>query len=225
MRLQATLEVRIGGGPPEFKERVRADEVIAHEHHVATGSLCRVGAGHDVARRVRPGHRQIVAEDRSIEAQATAQDLLQPDARKSRGLRVHGRIDDVRRHHAGDASSNEYSERHEVIFLQCRQRTLVDGNLVVRIRGDESVAWKMFRDTDRSSGPQSATQRAREMRHGVGIAMQRPIADDAARAIVEVEHRGKAEIDSLCNEFAGNDAAQPFGFRVRRGDVAIPQLT
>ena len=55
--------------------------------------------------------------------------------------------------------------------------------------------------------------------------MERAVADDAARPVVEIEHRREAEIDAMRAEFATRACAPSRRASARGGgDIAVPQL-
>jgi hypothetical protein len=62
------------------------------------------------------------------------------------------------------------------------------------------------------------------MRGSVRIAMQRPVADYGARAMIEIEHRREAEIDAVRAELLGDRAPDPRCLARGPGDIAIPLL-
>ena len=67
-------------------------------------------------------------------------------------------------------------------------------------------------------------ERHREMRSRVRIAMQRPVADYRARAVIEIEHRREAEIHAVRAELPGDRAPDPRRLARGAGDIAIPEL-
>ena len=80
LRLEQAFEQRID-------RRAAVERLVAQQHHVAAGAEReRGGFGiGDVCAvdPARPGHAQVVAEDRAVEAELQAQDVLQPARRKA----------------------------------------------------------------------------------------------------------------------------------------------
>ena len=135
---------------------------------------------------------------------------------------VDRRIDHVRGHDCFDALVREHRERNEIVLFERSQGPLVDGNLGVRVPHHVTVTGKMLADRGGACASQAAPERACEMRHRVRIAMESAIADDRAAGIVEIEHRGEAEIDSARRQFPGDARTDSFGFGSRFFSIAIP---
>ena len=86
------LPVAVGRGPQQAVEQLvdrgaAVERLVAQQHHVAAGrerERRRLGvADLDAADAARAGHAQVVAEDRAVEAELQAQDLLQPARREA----------------------------------------------------------------------------------------------------------------------------------------------
>ena len=121
---------------------------------------------------------------------------------------------------------HERRERHEIVRRD-RDRTVRSstGSSDVRVGGDESVSRKVLAHRRHPAGRAGRRmKRSREMRDGIGIAMQRAIADDRALAVVEIEDRREAEIDARGAKLGGDRPAQARGFARRAGDIAVPPL-
>src|SRR5688572_28486214 len=65
--------------------------------------------------------------------------------------------------------------------------------------------------------------RAGERADGVGVEMQRTVADHAASAVVEVEHRREAEVDAVRAELGADDVGRGARRLFRQLPIAIPQ--
>ena len=104
------------------------------------------------------------------------------------------------------------------------EAAIVDRQLDVRVGSDVAVTGKMFADRGHAAGAQPRMQRAAEMRDGIGIAVECAIADDGARAMVEIEHRREAEVDAVGAQLRGDGPAEARRLPGRRRDVAVPLL-
>ena len=62
------------------------------------------------------------------------------------------------------------------------------------------------------------------MRHSVRIAVKRAIADDSARAVVDIEDRSEAEVDAVHAQLGSEQSAQSHCFAGGCRDVAVPRL-
>src|SRR5690606_40460366 len=56
-----------------------------------------------------------------------------------------------------------------------------------------------------------------------GIEMQRAIADGAARAVVDVEHRREREVDAVRGELGARNVAERAGGAAREVAVPVPE--
>ena len=72
---------------------------IADQQHIATGCPGGFRTLHHVTGKSGTFHRQVVAEDDTVEPEFIAQ-LFQPDRREAGGTRIYLRVDDVGRHYA-----------------------------------------------------------------------------------------------------------------------------
>ncbi len=130
----------------------------------------------------------------------------------------------MRGHHPAQTALRERRERDEILGGDGGEAALVARQLVVRIRGDVAVPGKVLADRRHPLRAKSGDEGRGEMRRGVGIAMERAIADHAACAMVEVEHRREREIDAMVGKLARDRGADPVRFPRRPGDIAIPSL-
>jgi len=204
--------------------RVGTGHVVADQHHVASGGRRRLGPRDHVARAMCADHFEIVREDRAVEPEPAAQDFVQPFPRVAGGERVDCRIDDVRRHHPLEAPPDQRSERHEVLGRDRREAALVLRQRIVRIRGDVAMSREMLAHRRHAFGVQSVDKGSREMRRGVGVAMECAVADDAAGAVIEIEHRRKREVHAMGAQLARDGRSDPTGLGGGGGDVAVPRL-
>src|SRR3954468_9349 len=84
--------------------------IVAHKHHIAAGRKSCTRTRRDSANDAGALHAQIIAEYHSIEAELSAQHLLQPDLRKPGRLIVDRWIYDMRRHYAAEATFDQSAE-------------------------------------------------------------------------------------------------------------------
>ena len=98
------------------------------------------------------------------------------------------------------------------------------GQLDVRVGGDEAVPGKVLADCRHAAARKPRCKRRRQMRDRVRVAVKRAIADDRARAVIEVEHGREAEIDAVRGELALRTCARSASPRAPRRDVAVPHL-
>src|SRR5207249_664063 len=70
-------------------------------------------------------HRQVVAEDDSLEAELSAQNVLQPVARITGGIGIDLRIDDMRGHHRRQSRLDHRFVRRDVLLQDFLERALV----------------------------------------------------------------------------------------------------
>ena len=132
----------------------------------------RVRARDDVAGRMRAGHPEIVGEHEAVEAEPLAQDVLQPDPRIAGRHRIHRRIDHVRGHDRLESLAHQRRERDQVVGGELGERSLVDRDVDMRIRGDEAMPGKMLADRGATARVQAPAQARREMRDGIRIAVK-----------------------------------------------------
>ena len=167
------------------------------------------------ARHLRAFHAEVVAEHRPGEAEVVAQDALQPA--RARTPRVAHRPSDRSRapasrwralvlsHSYGRASSARmaFSERLSI------------GTSMMRVASHVAVPWEMLAAVRHAGEQQAVHQALREHRHDARVAMERAIADHAARSMVEVEHRREAQVDAAGAQLgAEHEAARGRGDRV-----------
>ena len=144
----------------------------------------------------RAGHAQVVAEDRAVEAELIAQDLLQPARREAGRALVDLGVDHVRRHHARQRAAEPLVRPRivgqDALRAAGRRPGCRRGCRRERSRGRGSAC--------RSCPCRPAAGRASGSRASIDddarIAVEGAVADHAAAAVVEVEHRREAEVDA-----------------------------
>ena len=124
-----------------------------------------------------------------------AQDLAQPARREAGRPLVDARIDHVRRHHARERPGEPFVGPR-VVAQDALERAVVDRDLEVAVGAHEAMAGEVLAAVVHARLQQAEAEALRQQRDDARIAMERAIADHAARAVVEVEHRREAEVDA-----------------------------
>ena len=140
------------------------------------------------------------------------------------GLRIHLRIDDVRRHDGCEPGFDHRLVRRDVLARDLFERTLVARHGDMRVRHGIAVTREMLGDGGHAALREAAHEAGAEPADRNRIKMQRAIADDAAAAVVEIEHRREAEVDAVRAELGRDDVADGRGRLARRLAVAVPEL-
>ena len=97
------------------------------------------------------------------------------------------------------------------------------GDIVVRVGEREAVTGKMLAHGAHAGVGEALDDRAGERADGVGVEMQRAVADHAASAVVEVEHRREAEVDAVRAELGADDVRRGARRLLRQVPVAVPE--
>ena len=130
----------------------------------------------------------------------------------------------MRRHDRFEPALHQRAERNEILGGDRGERALVDRQVRVRIGGHVPMSGKVLADAGHPSGVQPVEESRGEMRDGIGVAMEGPVADHGAGAVVEIEHRREAEVDAMGAQLAGQHEAQPRRLARGAGHVALPEL-
>ena len=181
-------------------------EVVAHQGHVRPGvqrcldTLCRVGD----TKRAR--HVEVVANDCAIKAQRAQ--FGEMHRREAGGTVVGLREDDMRRHQRFDAAFNLADEGITVRFAFVRiARVLRQG--VVRVANDTAMSGVVFANGNHANRAQAAPQRIGKEYHHGGIGVKGAVADNAGSGVLQIQHRGEAEINvKLAQLISDNDACR-----------------
>ncbi|MNE07041.1 hypothetical protein D3C80_996460 [compost metagenome] len=191
--------------------------VVAHQAHVATGSQRRFDTAGGIADHVSARHGQVVTEDHAIELQLATQDVLQPAAGEAGGLGIDLWINDVGRHDRGQLLA-QLGKRHQVIGTDLVEAAFVVGNRDVRIRFSPAVAGEVLAGGSHPGAVHPADECTREQGSALGITFERTGANNGAALVIQVQHRGKAQVQANGQHFGGHDPAallgQVFGVRV-----------
>src|SRR5690606_889667 len=92
----------------------------------------------------------------------------------------------------------------EIVAADRFQVTLVDRKLEMRVGGDVSVSREVLADARHAALLESMEEACGQLGHDRGCGMQGTIPDDAAHAVVEVEHRRKRKTHAARRELGGN---------------------
>ncbi len=129
----------------------------------------------------------------------------------------------MRRHDAAQPVFDETPERLQVRLFERLERTFVHRHFMMRIGCDVAVTRKMLADRRHAAVTQAAHHAARELGYRHRIAVKRAVPDHAAVAVIDVEHRGEAQIDPARAQFRGEHVAdrlrqfeRVFGIRIPR---------
>jgi hypothetical protein len=104
------------------------------------------------------------------------------------------------------------------------QATAVDRNLDMRIGRDEAMSRKVLAAIAHAHLQHAVHRALGQQCHHARVAVKAAVADDAAAAVVEIEHRRKAEVDARGAQLGGKHLARRrCGLGGAHG-VAHPQL-
>ena len=129
----------------------------------------------------------------------------------------------MRRHHTGQRGVEPVVGRG-VIGQDGLEAALIDRDVGVRVGLDEAVARKMFAAVGHAALQQAVHQAFSEQGNHAWVAAKGTVADDAAFAIVQVQHRGKAEVNTAGAQLGAQNIAAG-GSRIGGAElVCYPQL-
>ena len=127
------------------------------------------------------------------------------------------------RHDAAQPGFDQPPERHRIAGLDFGIGPVVDRDLMVGIGADMAMPREMLADRVHAALPETLDQRARQIRNGLGVGMQRAVADHAAVAVIDIEHRRKAQIDAMRPQFRGQHKADFMRQMPRMLRIGIPR--
>ncbi|MCY1515683.1 hypothetical protein D9M68_502800 [compost metagenome] len=134
-------------------------------------------------------------------------------------------VDHVRGHHGRQDGVAQPRVRRSVFLQNAFQRTLVHGNLVVRIRLHEAVAREVLAASRHAGELQALDERARQHGDHAGIAVESAVADDLADAVVQIQHGREAHVHAAGPQF-GRQHVPGLGRQAHRQErIAFPQRT
>ncbi len=191
--------------------------VVAHQAHVAAGGQRRFDTAGGIAHHVGTGHGQVVAENHPVELQFAPQDVLQPAPREARRLGIDLWINNVGRHDGGQLFA-QLGERHQVMGTNLLEAALVIGDRDVGIRLGPAVAREMLAGGRHARAVHAANERTGQQRGTLRIRFERTGPDHGAALVIEIQHRGEAQVQANGQHLGGHDPAallgQVFGVRV-----------
>ena len=192
-----------------LRHRHGAGAVVAHQHHVATRPQGGLGPLGKVTGAGGAGHAQVVGENHTAVAAVTAQHLAQPVAGKPRRLRVHRLITDMGRHDAVQTRCQGL-ERHQVV-LQLFPGARVFRQLQMRIRRHMAVAGKVFAGGGHACAGHAVDKGAGQFGDRQRIGVKAAVADHAAGAEIQVQHRRETDVDVVGAQFVRHQFAEQIG--------------
>src|SRR5205085_273859 len=173
-------------------------------------------------------HAQVVAEYESVKAEFLSQDSLEPDLGKAGRTRIDTRVHDVRGHNRRKSIANEPRERNQIGFAKRLKRAIVDRQLEMGVRPHMAVSGKMLSDGSSSTVAQPEHECRAELCHGFDVTVERPIADDAAIAMIDIQDGRKAQVDAVCAQLGGEnetEIAREVACVLRAAVPRIPERT
>ncbi|MNK95359.1 hypothetical protein D3C87_1155930 [compost metagenome] len=206
-----------------LEELVGALGMVADQHHVTSRTErgpCALGhrAGH-----ARALHAQVVAEDHALEAESRTQHILEPERREAGRVRVHLRIDHVRRHDGCQRVAHPVI-RPRVVGQNLVKSALIDWHGHVRIGLDEAMTREMLAAVAHAGQQQAVREMVGQHRYHPRIGVKRAVTDHGAAAMVEIEHRREAQVDVARAQFGRQHVAARNGDLGGRHHIAIPQF-
>ena len=221
-----TLEHGVQG--PALVWRTR-EALVTQQHQVATGLECGHG-GLDKAQGAtldlaRTSHRQVVTEDGPVEMQLTPQDVLQPTWREARWQRIDFGVDHMGRHHTAEGGAEPPIGQGAVVQHRF-EAALVDRDVHMRVGFDKAMAWKVFAAVGHARQQEAIHQAFGQGGCDARVTVEGAVTNDAALAVVKVEHRGEAEVDATRAQFAGQHEATGVGrIHGSQGTAAAMEFT
>ena len=164
----------------------------------------------DAARRFRRRHADVIAEYHAGKLQRAAQ-VVDPETRISRRLRIHARIGDMRHHHRFGAGGNAGAERQQVFGFERRQLARIERCIEMRVFQHRAVAGKMLERGRHACRVHALHVSGAQIRHDARCQMEGALADGAIAAL-QVHHRRETQIQPDGADFRRH---QP-GMRARR---------
>ena len=184
--------------------------MVAQQHGIAArvqggqgGGGVADGCAVDDARAL---HAQVVAEDHPVKAKLAAQDVLQPAGAKASGAAVHLGVNNVRRHDAGE-HLRQPGIGGSIVGQDGRKTAFIHRHGHVRIGRGKAVPRKMLAAVGHARLQQAVHQALRQAGDGGRVAAKAAVANDAAGAPVQIQHRGKAQIHPASAQFSRQHVA------------------
>ena len=103
----------------------------------------------------------------------------------------------MRRHDAGQPGADQRAVRHQVVRLDRREIPVVHRHLVMRVGAHVAVPGEVLSDRAHAHSPHAAGERPGELRYRGRLGVERPVADHARRAEIDVQHRREAEVHAV----------------------------
>ena len=185
--------------------------LVAQQHHVAAG-LQRHHSGFGVADQcavnaARAFHAQVVAEDGAVKPQLAAQDVLQPFGREPGRALIDLGVNHVRWHDAGQRAAQP-RVRRGVLGQQGAQAARIDRHLGVRVSLNKAVAGEVLAAIGHARLQQAVHQTFGQQGDDARVAVEGAVANHAALAPIQIQHRRKAEVHAARAQLAGQHVAR-----------------
>ena len=129
----------------------------------------------------------------------------------------------MRGHHAGQLAPEPVAVRGDVLGPDRIELAFIDRDLDVRVGFGIAVTRKMLADATHARLRHAGHERLRERRDDERVAVESPVADDAAATVVEVEHRRETQIDAVREQLGGEHVARAARGFERCDMVALPE--
>ena len=114
------------------------------------------------------------------------------------------------------------AERHQIVRLDIGKGTLVHRHFKVGIGAHEAVAGEMLAHRRHAALLQAQHQTVRQIGNGLRLAVKSTVADHAAGAVIDIQHRREAEIHAVGAQFGGKHVAGLLRQRLGARGVIIP---
>ena len=202
--------------------------MVAQQHQVTASVERRHGSlGRADGRAIQhasTGHRQIVAEHCAAKAELAAQDVAEPALRKTGRPGINLGVDHVRRHHRRQGGVEPAIGRR-VVGQDGFEAAPVHRQVGVRVGPHKAMARKVFAAIGHTALQQAVHQAFRQQADHARVAAEGTVADHAAGAKIQVQHRGEAQINTASAQLGAQHVAAGGG-RVTgaHGAAALPAL-
>ncbi|HHH38458.1 MAG TPA: helix-turn-helix domain-containing protein, partial [Sedimenticola sp.] len=193
---QACLGRRVAVPDQRLDHIPRPCPRIAYQHHVAAGSERPFGPRREAAGHRGGGHGQVVTEHHPLEAEFSAQDLLQPEIGETGKVGRSLPVDHVGRHDGLDTRLDEPLERKQVLHDHIFRPSAIHRQPEVGILLHCAVPGEMLADRRHPRRVHTGHPGQGQFRHHLGLAMECAVANHLADAGIKVQHRGKTEVDA-----------------------------
>ncbi len=117
----------------------------------------------------------------------------------------------MRHHDTGEVSVDNASKRHQVERFDRIKRSPIEGHNMMRIALYRSMPGKCLPTASMPALRIPRTQALARCAMASRIAMKRAITDHAADRIADIEHRSKAQVDPVVEQFSRHHPGEDLG--------------